>query len=93
LCHSLIQKLFTNYSAQQEDTNCLPPRWQQQATRGPTYSMARAIVATGWQRGFICQCHYLHWVTVELNCHMDPATSPGHIHKGYIKDGESATSV
>ena len=59
LRHSLIQKLFTNYSAQREDANRLPSRWQQQATRRPTYSIARAKWATGWQRSFICRCHYL----------------------------------
>ena len=30
-----------------------------ETTRGPTYSMARAIGATAWQKGCICQCHYL----------------------------------
>jgi len=47
--------------------NRLPPRWQQQATCWPTYSMARAIWATEWQKGFICRCHYLCSVTVEVN--------------------------
>jgi len=30
-----------------------------ETTRGPTYSVARVIGATAWQKGFICQCHYL----------------------------------
>jgi len=30
-----------------------------ETTCGPTYSMATAIRATTWQKGFICQCHYL----------------------------------
>ena len=28
-------------------------------THRPTYSMARAIQATTWQKGFICRCHCL----------------------------------
>jgi len=60
LCHSLIQKLFTNYSysTQREDTNCLATA-RTETTRGPTYSMAGTIGATAWQKGFICRCHYL----------------------------------
>jgi len=47
---------------------------------GPTYSMARAVGATEWQKGFICRCHYLRSVTVEVSSHVP---TPGHIHEGY----------
>jgi len=46
-----------------------------ETTRGPTYSMNRAIWATLWQKGFICRCHCLrcHYspLTVEVTRHMD----------------------
>jgi len=70
-----------------------------ETTRGPTYSMSRAIgaTATAWQKGFIHPCHYLH-------CH-EPTHSGSHSSHGptspmatsmrthVIKDSESATSV
>ena len=37
-----------------------------ETTRGPTYSMATAIWATPWQKGFICRCHCLHATIVHL---------------------------
>ena len=60
LRHSLIQKLFTNYSysTQREDTICLATA-RTETTRGLTYSMAGTIGTTAWQKGFICRCHYL----------------------------------
>ena len=58
LCHLLIQKLFTNYSqtTQPEDTNrlLLNNTARTETTHGPAYSMAKAIVATTWLKGFIC---------------------------------------
>ena len=46
-----------------------------ETTRGPTYSMTRAIGATPWRKGFICRCHCLHChyspLTVEVTRHMD----------------------
>jgi len=46
-----------------------------ETTRGPTYSMTRAIWATPWQKGFICRCYCLrcHYnpLTVEVTRHMD----------------------
>jgi len=46
-----------------------------ETTRGPTYSMTRAIGATPWQKGFIHQCHclrcYYSPLTVEVTNHMD----------------------
>jgi len=77
LHHSLIQKLFTKYS---EKTQTVIPRSSMatagmETTRGPTYSMTRAIWATPWQEGFICPCHCLlcHYspLTVEVTRHMD----------------------
>jgi len=59
LRHSLIRKLFPNYSysTQREDTNRLATA-KTETTSGPTYSMARTIGATAGQKGFICRCHY-----------------------------------
>ena len=97
LRHSLIQKLFTNYSylAQREDTNRLATA-RTETTRGPTYSMARTIGATAWQKGFICQCHYLcchsQWKSLVTWTNL----SNGHIDESYHiskKDCESATTV
>jgi len=88
LHHLLIQKLFTKLLRKD---NRLPPRWQQQATRGPIYSMARAIGATKWQRGSSVDaiiCIEPQWKSLSHG-----PTSPGHIDEGYIKDGESAASV
>jgi len=46
-----------------------------ETTRGPTYSLTRAIWATPWQEGFICRCHCLHChyspLTVEVTRHVD----------------------
>ena len=80
LRHSLIKKLFTNNwpTTQREDTNCrtsLKASARTETTRGPTYSMTRAIWANQWQKGFICQCRCLrcHYspLTVEVTHHMD----------------------
>ena len=84
LRHSLIRKLFTNYSysTQGEDTNRLATA-RTETTRGPTYSMARTIDATAWQKGFICRCHYLccHSQWKSLVTWTD--LSNGHIDEGY----------
>jgi len=72
-----IHQLLTNLT-KWEDTN-RPTSWMATArtetTRGPTYSMTRAIGATPWQKNFIRRCHCLHChyssLTVEVTCHMD----------------------
>ena len=85
LRHSLIWKLFTNYSysTQGEDTNRLATA-RTETTRGPTYSMARTIDATAWQKGFICRCHYLcchsQWKSLVTWTDLE---SNGHIDEGY----------
>jgi len=55
LCHSLFQKLARRH----ELSASLMATARTETTRGPTYSMA-TMGATTWQKGFICQCHYLH---------------------------------
>ena len=69
-----IHQLLTK----REDMNCCTSSMataRMETTRGPTYSMTRAIWATTWQRGFICRCHCLrcHYspLTVEVSGHMD----------------------
>ena len=52
LRHSLFQKL-----ARRHELSMTTVRTE--TTRGPTYSMARVIGATVWQKGFICRCYYL----------------------------------
>ena len=46
-----------------------------ETTRGPTYSMTRAIGATHGKKGFIHRCHCLHChyspLAVEVTCHND----------------------
>jgi len=77
LRHSLTQKLFTNVQHTQRDgTNCHTSSMataRTKTTRGPTYSMTRAIGATPWQKGFTCRCHCCHYspLTVEVTRHMD----------------------
>jgi len=59
---SLFQKLFTNYSysaRRHQPSISLIATARTETTRGPTYSMARTIGSTAWQKGFICRCHYL----------------------------------
>jgi len=80
-CEFLLHSLIQNYSpttAQREDTNRCTSSMataRTETTHGPTYSMTRAIGATRWQKGFICQCHCLrcHYspLTVEVTRHMD----------------------
>ena len=53
LRHSLFQKLVRRHEPSMATART-------ETTCGPTYSMARAIWATTWQKGFICRCHYLH---------------------------------
>ena len=52
-------------------------------TCGPTSSMARAIGATPWQKGFICQCHYLHCHSQWKSLITFPDLSNGCINEGY----------
>jgi len=62
-----------------------------ETTRGPTYSMTRAIGATPWQKGFICRCHCLrcHYSSTHNGSHsLYGPTSPIDEHVG-----DSATSV
>ena len=78
-----IHKLYLDsYSTQREDTNHLATA-RTETTRGPTYSMARTIDATAWQKGFICRCHYLccHSQWKSLVTWTD--LSNGHIDEGY----------
>jgi len=70
------QILFTNCLVRRHKTSTSSiATARTESTRGPTYSMARAIGATAWH--FVCQCHYLcchsHWksLTLEVTRHMD----------------------
>ena len=75
LHHSLIQKLFTNYSARRHKPPYLLDGNSKDGDPGPTYSMTRAIGATPWRKAFICRCNWLHChyspLTVEVTRHMD----------------------
>jgi len=50
-----------------------------ETTHRPTYSIARVIGATAWQKGSICRCHCLHcclpdsqvWPVCEVTGHVD----------------------
>ena len=62
LCHSLIPKTIHKLPSARRHkpptSSMATPRME--ITCGPTHSMVRAIGATGWQKCFICRCHYLH---------------------------------
>ena len=66
--HKLLRK-----DTNRRTSSMVTPRTE--TTRGPIYSMTRAIWATPWQKGFICRCHCLrcHYspLTVEVTRHMD----------------------
>ena len=76
LHHSLFQKLARRHKPSMATART-------ETTRGPTYSMARAIGATAWQKGFICWCHYLcchsQWKSLVTWTNL----SNGHIDEGY----------
>ena len=66
-----------------------------ETTRGPTYSMARAIGATTWQKVHLLMPLHVLLLTVEVTRHMDRPLQWPH-QRGLshvIKDSESATSV
>ena len=74
--HSLIQKLFTHYSAKRHKpcNSWLATAWTE-TTRRPTYSMARAIGATAWQK--VLSVNAIIFVATHSGSHSSHApTSP-----------------
>jgi len=82
---SFIQRLFTNYILSEKTrtvylldgkSKCGDHSWN-------IYSMAGAIGATAWQKGFICRYHYLccHSQWKSLVTWTDLSNS--HIDEGY----------
>jgi len=85
LRHSLIQKLFTNYSV----TRHKPPYLLDSNSKDrdhlwTTYSMTKAMGVIPWQKGFIFQCHCLccnqplqwpHWWACQQECNLSVCTS------------------
>jgi len=80
LRHSLIQKLFTNYSYWERRHQSTV---RTETTRGPIYSMARTIGATAWQKGFIWRYHYLCCYSQWKSLVTWTDLSNGHIDEGY----------
>jgi len=73
LHHSLIQKLFTNYSARRHErfTSWLATA-RMETTRGPTYSMARVIGGYRMAKRFhLLMPLYVLPLTVGVTHHMD----------------------
>ena len=77
------------------ETTSLMATTRTEATCGPTYSMARAIGATAWQKGLSVDA--IIWVATHSAHHMDrPHQQPQQWGMGAItchKDGKSASSV
>ena len=74
LHHSLIHKLFTNYSVRRhEPSTSLMAIARSETTREPTYSMARATGATHHmaKRLHLSMPLFALTLTVEVTCHMD----------------------
>jgi len=96
LHHSLIQKLFANYSARRHGTNCRTSSMataRTETTHGPTYSMTRGIGATHGEK--VSSVDAIVYVATVAHSQWKSLVTWTDLSNGHINEhvGESATSV